>query len=130
MTAQENAEKVRQVYEAFTKGDLETVAKLFDPDIRWHVTGRSQLAGTHSGQDEVFAFFGKLAELTAGTFTVEIHDLLASEDHVVVLARESSSRADRHLDDDEAHVWHLKNGLVTEFWGCPRDPYEVDAFWS
>jgi hypothetical protein len=37
---------------------------------------------------------------------------------------------DLHLQDDEAHVWHLVDGLATEFWGCPKDPYEADAFWS
>jgi ketosteroid isomerase-like protein len=130
MAAQDNAKTIRQVYEAFAKGDLVTIGKLFAPEIRWHVTGRSPLAGTYSGHEAVFAFFGRLAEMSGGSFTTEIHDLMASEDHVVVLARETGSRGDRHLQDDEAHVWHLVDGLATEFWGCPKDPYEVDAFWS
>jgi len=44
--------------------------------------------------------------------------------------RESSSRAERHLHDNEAYVWLLENGLASEFSGCLRDPYEVDASWS
>jgi len=130
MTAQDSAKIIRQVYEFFAKADLVIVSKRFASEIRWNVTGHSALAGTYSGPEAVFAFFARLTEMSGGTFTTEIHDLMASEDHVVVLARESGVRSDRHLQDDEAHVWHLENGLAKEFWGCPKDPYAVDAFWN
>lgn len=130
MTAHENAELVRSGYEAFAAGDLDTVAKLFAPDIRWHIGGRSAISGTYTGHNEVFGFFGKLIEETGGTFHIDIHDVLASDDHVVALVRESASRGDRHLEMNEAHIWHLSDGLAKEFWGFAEDQYEASSFFE
>jgi ketosteroid isomerase-like protein len=130
MTAQENAELIRSGYKAFADGDLETVGKLFAPDIRWHIGGRSAISGTYTGHDEVFGFFGKLFEETGGTFRIDIHDVLASEDHVVVLARESATRGDRRLEMNEAHIWHVSEGLAKEFWGIAEDQDEASSFFE
>src|SRR5271170_5220450 len=92
MGAHENGELIRSGYEAFSKGDMETIAKIFASDIRWSVSGQNQISGTYDGHDETFAFFGRLMELTDSTFSVGVHDLLATDDHVVVLAKESASR--------------------------------------
>ena len=130
MSAQDNAELIRSGYEAFSKGDMETVAKLFSPTISWHISGRSPLAGTYTGHSEVFGFFGQLMELSGGTFALEIHDVTSSDDHVIVLVHETATRGDRHLSNREAHVWHLEDGRATEFWGLPEDGYAMDAFWD
>jgi uncharacterized protein len=130
MGAQDNADLIRSGYEAFSKGDLEAVAKLFGPEIRWNISGRNQVSGTYTGQEDVFEFFGKLMELTDGTFAVELHDLLASDDHVVVLANETATRNGKNMESDEVHVWHLDNGRAIEFWGVPKDQHQVDEFWG
>ena len=130
MSAHDNAELIRGGYEAFSKGDMETIAKIFSPDIRWNISGRNQISGTYYGQDETFAFFGKLMELTDNTFAVHIHDVLATDDHVVVLANERASRNGKSLESDDVHVWHLADGKAVEFWGISRDQNEVNAFWE
>lgn len=130
MGAMDNAALIGSGYEAFSKGDMEALAKLFAPGIRWHVAGRNQIAGTYEGPNGVFAFLGKLMEITGGTFSAEIHDLLASDDHVAVLVRERARRGDAQLDTSEVHVWHVGNGLATEFWGHPQDQHAVDAFFA
>jgi uncharacterized protein len=130
MSAQDNGDLIRSGYEAFSKGDMETIAKIFSPDIRWSISGRNQISGTYDGQEETFAFFGKLMELTDGTFTVGVHDLLASDDHVVVLAKESASRNGKSLESDDVHVWHIANGKAAEFWGISKEQHEVDEFWA
>jgi ketosteroid isomerase-like protein len=130
MGAQDNGELIRSGYEAFSKGDMETIANLFAPDIRWNISGRSLISGTYNGHDETFAFFGRIMELTDGTFTVAVHDLLASDDHVVVLAKESASRNGKSLESDDVHVWHIENGKAVEYWALSNDQYEVDEFWA
>jgi hypothetical protein len=130
MGAHENGELIRSGYEAFSKGDMETIAKIFSPDIRWNISGQNQISGTYNGQEETFAFFGRLMELTDFTFSVGVHDLLASDDHVVVLAKESASRNGQSLDNDDVHVWHLADGKAMEFWGIARDQHAVDEFWA
>jgi len=130
MSAHDNGDLIRSGYEAFSKGDMETIAKIFGPDIRWSVSGRNLISGTYKGQEETFAFFGRLVELTDGTFSVGVHDLLASDDHVVVLAKESASRNGKSLESDDVHVWHVANGKAVEFWGISQDQHEVDEFWA
>jgi hypothetical protein len=130
MNAADNADTIRAGYEAFAAGDMEAVAKLFAPDLIWHIPGASRIAGDYKGHDAVFGFFGKLMADSGGTFHVEMHDLLASDDHVVALVRETASRDGKSLDANEVHVWHLQDGQATEFWGIPGDSQAVDAFWS
>jgi uncharacterized protein len=130
MSARDNGDLIRSGYEAFSNGDMETIANLFAPDIRWSVSGRNVISGTYNGQDETFAFFGKIMELTDGTFAVAVHDLLASDDHVVVLAKESASRNGKSLESDDVHVWHIADGKAVEYWAISKDQHEVDKFWA
>ena len=78
----------------------------------------------------MFGLFGRLFELTGGTFSVEVHDLLASEGHVVALARLKGTRKDKPFSWDEAHIWHLQDGVATEFWNALTEASDVDEFWS
>ena len=130
MGAHENAELIRRGYEAFSKGDMDTIAQTFSPDIRWYISGRSPISGTYNGQDETFAFFGRLMDETGSTLTIAVHDLLATDDHVVVLVTETASRNGKSLEADEAHVWHVANGKAVEFWGIAKDQHEVEEFWT
>lgn len=130
MSAAENAEVVRRGYAAFQSGDMDTLSQIFAPDIRWHVNGRSSIAGTFEGTGSVLEMFGRLMALTEGSFRVEVHDLLASDDHVVVLGRGSGDRNGRHLKGNYAHVFHVNAGQVTEVWVVNEDPYAQDEFWG
>ena len=69
-------------------------------------------------------------ETSGGTFKAEIHDLLASDDHVVVIVKESATRNGNSAEVDEVHVWHLDGGKATEFWGIPKDQHYADEFWG
>ncbi len=129
-TATENAALVRGAYEAFERGDMATVTAAMAPDIRWHTNGRSAVAGTFHGIDDVMASLGRLAAESGGTFAAEVHDVLASDDHVVVLGRVSADRNGRHLEDNYCHVFHVSGGLMTEVWVVNQDPYAQDEFWS
>jgi uncharacterized protein len=64
---------------------MQTLRELFHPDIVRHAPGRSQLAGDHQGVDAVLGFFGRTMELTGGNFRVEVHDVVANDDHAAGL---------------------------------------------
>lgn len=54
-----NADLLRKGYDAFSKGDLDTIKnEVFSPDVVFHVAGRNPLSGDYRGVDEVFGFFG------------------------------------------------------------------------
>ncbi len=130
MTAQDDARIIRSGYEAFGKGDIPAVLALFAEDIKWHIPGRNPLAGDYVGAEAVLGFFGKLQERSGGSFRLEVHDLLASEDHVVALCTEIAHRGDTSLNSQTVHVWHLRDGKATEFWGAAADAYAQDEFWA
>jgi ketosteroid isomerase-like protein len=121
-----NAVALRKGYAAFAAGDMETVAALFADDIAWHQAGNSPLAGDVAGKDAVFGIFGQLVELTGGTFGQEIHDLLANDDHAVVMVEQWWEQP-HQFRGNGVHVWHMKDGIAIETWLMAQDQAAADA---
>ena len=130
VTEHPNVGLTRQGYAAFAKGDLATLAGQLADDVTWHVLGTGPLSGTYHGRDEVFGFFGRLAEETAGTFRLDVHDVLANDEHAVTLCTLSASRGDKSIEIPVANVAHVRDGKVTEFWTATTDPQASIDFWS
>lgn len=128
--AHPNEVLLRKGYDAFAKGDLDTIRGLFAPDIVWTVPGRSPLAGTYKGIDEVFGLFAELVKRSEGTFQIELHDVLANDQHAVALATLNGRRGNRTLNVHDVATYHVKNGRVTEAWFASEDEYAQDEFWS
>jgi hypothetical protein len=126
-----NEQRLREGYELIAKGDLDTLRKEYiAEDIAWHVPGRNPQSGDYHGVDEVFGFLGKIFERSGGTFRLEIHDVLANDEHGIVLAVARAERDGKTLEDRVVHVFHLREGKMTEYWGHPGDQHGVDEFWS
>ncbi|MGI9146455.1 MAG: nuclear transport factor 2 family protein [Chloroflexota bacterium] len=132
MSAQSNAAALREGYEAFSRGDMDTLRnEVFSRDIVWHQGGRNQTSGEYRGVDAVLGLFGKLHQLTDGTFSVELHDVLATEEHVVALAKSNGQRGGKTLQHGEySHICHFQDGKLSEAWVVDVDPYEVDEFFG
>jgi ketosteroid isomerase-like protein len=128
--AHPNEDLLRRGYEAFAAGDLETVMGVFSDDIIWHVGGLSQLSGDYLGHEAVTAFFGRLIEISGGTFSLELHDILANDVHGTVLVTARGQNDNGTLDEREVHIWHVANGKATEFWAFAEDQARVDAFFG
>ena len=128
--AHPNEDLVRKGYAAFAAGDMAALNEFFSDDIVWHTPGRNDLSGTFRGKDEVFANLGNVMELTGGTFKLDIHTILANDDHAVTLLRATAQRQGKALDDNTVQVFHIKDGKVTESWLHPSDAYASDEFWS
>ena len=125
-----NEELLRKAYAAFSAGDDATLRELMASTIVWHAPGHNPLAGTYRGPDEVLGYLGRLRELTDGTYRVELHDVLANDEHVVAMHRASAQRHGRTLADGAVNVCHVGGGQVTEVWSMNGDQYLVDQFWS
>lgn len=130
MTDHPNLDLLRRGYTAYGSGDLDAINELFADDVVWHIAGRSPLAGDYTGKEQVFGFFARLQELSDGTSKIEVHDLLANDEHGVVLVTESATRGGRSHEGSATHVFHLREGKVTEFWDAQTDQYAADEFWA
>lgn len=126
-----NIQRSRRAYEAFGKGDMETVSELLADDVAWHVGGNNQLSGEYRGKDAVFGFFGKLMQVTGGTFKLEVHDILANDEHSVTLVTETAEKDGKKYENRAVHVTHPDSeGRVKEFWAFNEDQAAGDAFFS
>jgi ketosteroid isomerase-like protein len=130
VTDHPNVDLMKRGYAAFAGGDLDTLKELFADDIVWHNPGESIISGDYKGRDEVFAFFGKLVQETGGTFRLDIHDILANDEHAVALARVHAERNGKVEDQNVVHVFHVKDGKVTEFWAMSEDQAAADEVFA
>ena len=121
-----NATVFRRGYEAFNAGDMDTLRELFDANIVWHNGGRTRFSRDSHGIDETLGFFLELMQATDGTFHLDVHDILADDDHAVALVTAHSEVNGTKTEDIGAHVVHVKNGKVTESWFFNWNPYQQD----
>ena len=127
-----NEELLREAFAAFQRGDLAALqSKYFAEDIRYHVPGRAPVSGEYQGIEEVFGFFGRLFELSGGTLRLELHDVVANDQHGVALFAVRAEREGRQLAGNEVLISHFSpEGKATEVWTQPVDQYAADEFWS
>ncbi len=126
-----NVEKARRAYAAFSAADMATVKELMADDIIWHIGGNSVFTGDYKGKDAVFGFFGKLMELSGGTFKVEVHDILANDEHTIALVTERSEKNGKTLEGRAVHIMHADSeGRTKEFWTFLEDQAAADAFFA
>ena len=124
-----NVDLMRRGYAAFEAGDLATVGGLFADDVVWHAMAVGALNGDYVGKDAVVGYFAALAG--RATLQQDIHDIVANDEHAVVLVRSHAERPDgTTLNTDNIHVWHVRDGKATEFWGYSADPDAANAFFA
>jgi uncharacterized protein len=126
MAEHPNVARIRDGYAAFAKGDFAALNDLFDENLLWHDAGRNQISGEYRGRDAVYGFFGRLMEITEGSFRADLHAVLADDEHAVALVVLKASRGGRSVEVNEAHVFHLQDGTVVEFWNASTDMYAFD----
>jgi ketosteroid isomerase-like protein len=111
-----NAKIARRFLQALDAGDFAAVESLVAEDVVAHFPGSNSLSGTYRGRDQFFAVFAKGDDLTGGTFERELHDIAASDDHVVILVKIQAQREGKALSWNGANVWHVREGKLSEVW--------------
>ena len=126
--AHPNAQRIRDLYEGFLRGDLGPLDDLLAEDVEWHEAGRNQLSGVHRGRNAVHRVIGRLGELTGGTLRLDVRTVFADDTHGVAVLRVSARRGDHSFDDvHETHVYRFVDGRVAEWRQAFGDQYAVDA---
>jgi ketosteroid isomerase-like protein len=121
---------VLRFVDAMVARDVGAIADCFADDVVFHITGRNALTGDHRGKQVVLTRLFQAWEEAFGGLEIRIHDVLANDDHVVVLSDRRASRDDRTLDMRSATVYHVRDGKIAEAWLFEWDPYAVDEFLS
>ena len=125
-----NAALVRRAYAAQSRGDLDAYLALLADDFVLRIPGRSRIAGEYHGRGEMRRHFAEITALSGGTFRTVIHDVTASDEHVVALVEATAARDGVAVDLPRIHVWHVREGELTELWLHPIDQDAFDAYWG
>lgn len=127
--AHPNEDLVRRGYQAFQQQDLDTLNEVFADDITWKSLGNTPLSGEFHGKQEVFGLFARIPELT-DSFSMDIHDVLANEDHAVGLVKVQIGRGSNRMEGNAVHIYHVDDGKVTSAWIVQEDQAAWEDFWA
>jgi ketosteroid isomerase-like protein len=130
MAAADNEEVVRRIFAAFARKEGFALRGLFAEDAVWIVPGKSVMAGTYRGREEIFRFLARLPKETEGTYGSELRDVLASDERAAALYRARGSRHGRELELDQVLLFRMSDGLVQDVLALPSDPEAFEAFWA
>jgi ketosteroid isomerase-like protein len=123
MAEHPNAVAVRRATDALMQGDMQGMADFLADDVVWHVIGSKE------------PIRGKAALLAAMSgadyqITGTIHDIVANDDHTIVLAENTATRGDRSLTYRTAEIMHIRDGKVVERWAFSDDTEAINKFFA
>jgi uncharacterized protein len=109
--SQENVEIVRRGYEAFDRGDIQTVLSLIDSEIEIRVDRAFPEWEPFYGRDGFMSFMQAWLEPWE-SYRIEIDELIDVGERVLVVLREFGRRKDTGFEVEQRsyHVWTLKDG--------------------
>ena len=131
MSEHPNAVLARDGFERFVRGNVSGLLDLFADNAVWHVPGANAMSGDYLGRDEIIRFLRRTAELTGGTYRVELLWVVADDEHVVAVYRARGEReGGRSLELEQALLIGVEDGRWVDIRAQPLDQAEFDAFWA
>src|SRR6476660_10524494 len=122
--SQANVEMVRELYEAFNRGELDAYLSMLDPDFAWQGPREiPDLAGAHRGPEGVRRYLNKLTEVFNDYRMVPEEFIDAGGDRVLVLAREGGRGKGSGIavqTNPTSHLWTVRDGR----------PGRLDSYWE
>lgn len=120
--ASSNEQVVRDYIDALERGDLDAVGSMLADDVVFHMGGKNPMSGEQRGADKAVAMLRGILDRMGGKVEVDLHDMLASDEHVVALVRRNIAGVDARA----AVVYHVRDGKITEVWPHEADQYAID----
>lgn len=125
MSDHPNAARYRQVSAALSAGDVGGFADVIADDIVWWEIGSSESV---RGKDAVIEQMQFMSDYDVH---VEIHDVVANDDHLIALVAVTATKGDETLEYRTAEVHHVNaDGQVTERWAFSDDTQAIIDFFA
>lgn len=119
-------EVVRSAYQAFGEGDLDALLQHVAEPAEWTFVGSRGLpyTGSWRGKPQIARWFGAILEVDE-VLELEPREFLAGGEHVTVLGRERTRArpSGATFEAGWVHVFTVRDGLITRFWGM----YDTEA---
>ena len=128
---QANLEVVKSLLAAIARGSLIDVKEILTRDVKFTFPGRNALSGEYKGIDASLALLGKIFRWNGGSTRIRLHDVLANEQHGVLLYTVTAQHEGRSIRYRYIDVYHFRDGEICEIWGSIADDARAfDEFYS
>ncbi len=118
-----NAKIYRKAMEDMAS-DPQSIAEVLADDVVWWQIGSPEpLRGKEAVLQSLEGFEGV-------DFDIDLHDVTASDDHVVGLVTATVRVGDHEFSYRTAEIAHIKGGKVTERWAFSDDTEAITNFFS
>jgi ketosteroid isomerase-like protein len=114
-----NVTLVKSLYDAFKRGDINTIIQALTPDVAWESTGDPKdhpALGRRKGPAAVQEFFRIVAD-TQDVRSFEPREFTATDDKVFILGHYAwtARKTKRPIESDWIHIFTIRNGKVVSF---------------
>jgi len=122
-----NAAVVRKMGEAMMSDDPQVSAAFLADDVEWHEIGRAEpIRGKAALADRFMGSVPPDWKITG----LEIHDIIANDDHTVALGTATATRGGKTLTYRTAEIYHIRDGKVTARWSFSDDTAAINEFFG
>jgi len=132
MAEHPHAQLVRRGYEAFQRGDMDTLRGMMTGDCTHHVPGSNPLSGDYKGIDNIIdGYYTRLSSETGGSFRVELRDVFVDgRGHAMSVHHFTADRGGKHIDETGGIVFRIVGDKMTDLDECVADMDQTDDFWT
>ena len=107
--------------------DIAAIDSAMPDDGVMHISGQHPWSGEYRGKVAAWEYLGKVAEVSGGQGGFVVHSITTDDHgHGVALLTGTIRDYVRQM----IHVWHVRDGRITEFWDAYLDAAAEDAFWN
>ena len=118
-----NAVLYRRAFEAFTRGDGSAADLIADDIVWWQIGSAEPVRGKA-------ALLESMSRMEGLDFEVDLHDVTASDDHVVGLVRATVRAGDQQFTYRTAEIAHVSDGKISERWAFSDDTQAINEFFG
>jgi uncharacterized protein len=123
-------QRIMNYQAAMARQDFSEGATIFAPDVAYVVPGNNPLSGHYEGPEAVMGYFGRLMELTRGTYEISDMLWLTCNERITLSTVNTATIGDRSLTWNEAIVFEFVDGLKKRIDLFQADQSAVDAFFG
>ena len=106
---------VRDAFAAFNRGDMKALTNTWTDDFVWHARG-SVFGGDFKGKDAALGAIARYPQ-ELEDITLDFHDIVANDKHVVALVNTSFKRNGEAYQDQVVYIFHVTDqGKASEGW--------------
>ena len=122
-------DRLRRLYAIFAEGDLAGFLAGCTDDVTFTVPGDTAGSGVFT-KDSFVEWITGVIGMTGGTFREDVLDVLANDEHGVLLLHHAFDRDGRHRAFETAHVCQLRDGLISAWEERPGSLREFEEAWG